>query len=907
MAPPRTTFRRAHPNTFSALAVQHAATLRWVVIQVLPEGVSGMRASPILAVLWSVPVLTAQSYTWLQSPTSGRLYAVTQPVSWQLAQSLAQAAGGELAGVRSAAEHEWLYQTFGGGSCLWIGLTDDGSEGTWRRASGAASSYLNWAPGQPDNVGGAENWAALSPRAGLPLGADGRWLDLPATFACPALIEVDPTLAGRVDPLGVGCAGSNGVPRLAGLGAAPVPGSALPVRFDQLPLAGSFVLPVLGLPRATPLDLGAFGLPGCLLLLDPIVTSVVAAPAGSGTLLWSLALPNQAALRGISARLQAAVVDPPANAAGATVSNALALVFGQGVGTVALREEFFDAAFLDRDRSGGAWGAGEALFAAIGGDARHGTFVPELGTSLGVINGKRTFLIDTDDTLIPAEQSITGAPVLVSDGRFYFDTMVVPADVRLRFRGSVPPRITVAGRLEVLGEIDVAGQSLTTLPLNTQVVGQQGAIGGVFGGNGGQGGDKCLGNGYLPNFDGRSGGDAQVLASRAYAGSASGSGGRGSHVFPVSGLSVDLVFAAPTGVNYTPSAAAGGGGGGLLGVGGLGRVVTNTHIDPVLLVPPRLDAMGPSAPGGNALQFFPFPAGTGSARSSDHFLVGGAGGGGAGSQSCLSIAAVNPRVWAPGGGGGGGGGAIALRAGDALELGAAGSVLANGGRAASISGVTASSSPAPGGGGSGGSIVLQSGRLASLTGVLDVRGGAGGVFNRSAGGAPPAGAGVIIQGGDGSPGFVRCELPGSPSLALLANMLPAPIADNVAPLQEQDELAAMQSRFYDTRLSSGPTYLRYEIEAEVGGVPVRLSDDPAVSFVAAGPGAPLRAWFQGASLDPVTGSPVALSPWRTSVRSAAGAVGIAADGRGAFRFRLAIDRTVAASVVVKRVTVVYQL
>ena len=866
-----------------------------------------MRASPILLVLWSLPALTAQSYTWLQSPTSGRLYAVTQPVSWQLAQSLAQAAGGELAGVRSAAEHEWLYQTFGGTSCLWIGLTDDGSEGTWRRASGAASSYLNWAPGQPDNAGGAENWAALSPRAGLPFGADGRWLDLPATFACPALIEVDPTLAGRIDPLGVGCAGSNGVPRLAGLGAMPVPGSALPLRFDQLPLQATFVLPVLGLPRATPLDLSPFGLPGCLLLVEPFVTSVVPAPAGTGTLQWALQLPSTPALRGIAARLQAAVVDPAANAAGATVTNALALVFGQSLGTVAIREDFFDAAFLDRDRSGGTWAGGSAVFAAIGGDARHGTFAPELGTSLGVINGKRTFEIDTDETLIPAEQSITGAPVLVSDGRFYFDTMVVPADVRLRFVGSVPPRFTVAGRLEVLGEIDVAGESLTTLPRNTQVVGQQGAAGGVFGGQGGQGGDKCLGIGYQTNFDGRSGGDVQVFAGRAYAGSALGSGGRGSHVFPVSGLSADLIFAAPTGVNYTPSAAAGGGGGGLLTAGGIGSVLSNNHIDPVLLVPPRLDAMGPSALGGTALQFFPFPAGTGSARSSDHFLVGGAGGGGAGSQSCLSIAAINPRVWAPGGGGGGGGGAIALRAGDLLELGVLGSVLANGGSAASISGVTASSSPAPGGGGSGGSIVLQSGRVASLTGLLDVRGGAGGVFNRLAGAAPPAGAAVVIQGGDGSTGFVRCELPGAPSLALLANMQPAPIAENVAPLQEQDELAAMQSRFYDTRLVPGPTYQRYEIEAEIGGAPVLFSDDPAVSFVAAGPGSPLRAWFQAASLDPVTGSPVALSPWRTSVRSGAGAVGIAADGRGAFRFRLAIDRAVAGSVVVKRVTVVYQL
>lgn len=74
----------------------------------------------------------------------------------------------------------------------------------------------------------------------------------------------------------------------------------------------------------------------------------------------------------------------------------------------------------------------------------------------------------------------------------------------------------MAGEIDVQGEIDVAGRSLTTLPLNTQQAGQLGAAGGRLGGAGGQGGNKCLGTGYLPIYDGRHGEDGRLLAGHAY-------------------------------------------------------------------------------------------------------------------------------------------------------------------------------------------------------------------------------------------------------------------------------------------------------------------------------------------------------------------------------------------------------
>ena len=76
----------------------------------------------------------------------------------------------------------------------------------------------------------------------------------------------------------------------------------------------------LGTPL--PWSMAALGMPGCMLHMAPLVTEFVA-----GTT-WSFGIPNAASFLGMEFFTQAMVIDPPANAAGFTVTNGVAGVMG---------------------------------------------------------------------------------------------------------------------------------------------------------------------------------------------------------------------------------------------------------------------------------------------------------------------------------------------------------------------------------------------------------------------------------------------------------------------------------------------------------------------------------------------------------------------------------------------------
>lgn len=570
-------------------------------------------------------------------------------------------------------------------------------------------------------------------------------------------------------------------------------------------------------------------------------------------------------------------------------------------------EEFDDDLLLDTDASAGAWAGGVATFFGIGGDGRHGVFSTSLAENLNlIVEGKNVFQINCDNTIIPQANTTTGSAIAITDGRFFFSTMVVPSDVRLRFIGNSPPVITVAGRFDVQGDIEVLGQSVTDTHISNSTTGQMGADGGIFGGKGGQGGDRCLGTGPgSGQFDGRDGESVNVLAGHGFLGSVVATAGKGSTLFPVDGLSTSQQFGTnpPTGLMYCLSAVAGGSGGGMYTAGDQGRVLG--IFSGLNNVPNESSFMGAPAAGGSAMKLFPFPPATGLQRSSQHFLIGGSGGGGVASNCSLSLSVS--RSWASGSGAGGGGGAMALRAGGSLRVGPSGRLLAGGGSAKDYTGTSAAAQVGPSGGGSGGSIVLQSGGTGEIIGLVDVQGGSGGFFNRQGGSGIGPSAGIVkIQGGDGAPGFVRYELPTAPAVTELQTMVPAATTDNVGQLTEVDDLVSMRSLYYSTGLIFGPEFSHYKIEATIDGTPVVFSDDPTISTMEAGVGSVVRALFQAANLDVVTGEVLSVRPWRTSVRSSPSQTGIASDGLNGYRFMLFFDRTLATAITVDRLTVVYR-
>jgi len=586
--------------------------------------------------------------------------------------------------------------------------------------------------------------------------------------------------------------------------------------------------------------------------------------------------------------------------------------------TLTTNETFDTDDQLDADASSGAWSGGIGTFGVIGGDGIHGPFSPSLGTFQGVVGGKDTFLINTDLTIIPSENTISGNPIAVTDGRFFFTEMVVPSNVRLVFSGANPPVFHVRGKLEVLGIIDVDGQDLPYYqPVATELNGQAGGNAGVFGGAGGRGGNRANGLGANPLYNGVSGGDVRVRTGHAYAGSVSNTGGRASTLFPADGLNASVVYNTTGAIPYTVMTPAGGGGGGYIGAGGDSRVVSNSRttaegtgsvaaatattitdptktwatdqwagmrlrlgpgtpseqsrivvantateltVDaPFAVVPPvgasyQLPERALMGPPVAGGLAFPLLPKPAGTTSLLHFLVGGAGGGGAASSPLFSN--TFQRTWAPGCGGGGGGGAMALRAGSTLRLGNLAQLLASGGSCGQTTGtgVTVSLGP-PGGGGSGGSILLQSGNLVELTGLIDVRGGTRGRLDRSTSVTPAQGGGSAeVNGGDGRPGFIRLEVPTNPTTLLLPNAQPAATADNVALLTDEDPRVGFQSEFYSTNQPFGPEYVRYEIEARVNGVTTIFSDDPSVGVPARSATAPIEAYFQAARIDLTTGT-----------------------------------------------------
>lgn len=138
-----------------------------------------------------------------------------------------------------------------------------------------------------------------------------------------ALLHV--ATGARYSTFGSGCPGLLGVPTLgAAAGSRPALGSTFTQEVGNLPagvgLIGLGFSDTLSGPFPLPLDLGLFGITGCSLFVDPAVTLLLLSAGNTAT--SSMSIPLDPTLQGLTIFSQGFALDPTANPAGLTVSNA---------------------------------------------------------------------------------------------------------------------------------------------------------------------------------------------------------------------------------------------------------------------------------------------------------------------------------------------------------------------------------------------------------------------------------------------------------------------------------------------------------------------------------------------------------------------------------------------------------
>ncbi|MCB9869648.1 MAG: hypothetical protein H6837_07305 [Planctomycetes bacterium] len=576
------------------------------------------------------------------------------------------------------------------------------------------------------------------------------------------------------------------------------------------------------------------------------------------------------------------------------------------VGEIEIAERFASDSQLDKQASSGIWSGGKALPPVIGGSGVLGPFQLLMGK--GDPSDPNHYIFNTESHLIDKAYTPTGQDITVTGGVFEFSEFTLPTGFRISFEGANPAQIRVRGTCVIEGKIEAnapdASYFLAHDGSAVTALGQKGSLGGCGGAAGGDGGNSCPNAGASTNYDGKPGNDVGLPAGHGYAAQAVGTGGKGSLHWPRSGTLVSTDYCALNNT-FSGTTAGGGGGGGFHQVGSIGGV-TRT--------PCQITAHAGNSNntgGGN------FPLGTFAPKTSgptsaiDHFGVGGSGGGGGGSHGLLVLSS-NTR-WPAGSAGAGGGGVLIIRCGQDFTMGGSAVLQAIGGSGYRIDSVNNRPGesrdnlfnvPSPGGGGSGGSIVLQVFGRPLLGGLLDTSGGKGGILDNTPGGQP----GLVAKatGGDGSPGYVRLETPGGPSVVDVGSSVPAAASTNIGMLTDHEFTGVSQSRFYASRLTFPPTFLRYEVEAYVdtgaGLVRKLYSDDSEVGNPSspyydkdfagmASSTEPVHFELQGAKVSAVNGQPdlTTLGPWREAAASKTSR-SLNDDKATGYRFRMTFDQ-----------------
>ena len=149
-----------------------------------------MKTTPSLTVLILISVLCANSASattlveWpVTSGGNGHFYGITDLASnWTTAEATAVLLAGHLATITSASEQAFVDTTFLVGSFerlpLWIGLTDQATEGTQLWVTGEPLAFINWKSGEPNNSGN-EDYVTINWDFSRSQGFKGSWNDTP--------------------------------------------------------------------------------------------------------------------------------------------------------------------------------------------------------------------------------------------------------------------------------------------------------------------------------------------------------------------------------------------------------------------------------------------------------------------------------------------------------------------------------------------------------------------------------------------------------------------------------------------------------------------------------------------------------------------------------------------------------
>ena len=98
-------------------------------------------------------------------------------MTWTAAKADAESRGGYLATITSAEENARVLASISGNRRLWLGGSDEASEGIWTWVTGETWVFTNWKSNQPDNASSGEDYLELN------AGDNFSWNDLPDSTA----------------------------------------------------------------------------------------------------------------------------------------------------------------------------------------------------------------------------------------------------------------------------------------------------------------------------------------------------------------------------------------------------------------------------------------------------------------------------------------------------------------------------------------------------------------------------------------------------------------------------------------------------------------------------------------------------------------------------------------------------